>query len=88
MNQKVLETLEYQKIIRMLVERASTPLGKEACQTLLPMTELPAITEAQQNTTDAVTRCFKSGPLSFSGIRDIRDSLKRLAVGASIGIVD
>ncbi len=86
MNQKVLETLEYQKIIPMLTERASTPFGKEACQTLLPMTDLPAIQEAQKNTTDAVSRCFKSGPLSFSGIRDVRDSLKRLAVGASIGI--
>ena len=86
MNQKVLETLEYHKIIPMLTEYASTPLGKETCRKLLPMTDLFEIQDAQANTTDAVTRLFKSGHLSFSGVRDIRDSLKRLAVGAALGI--
>ena len=86
MNQKVLDTLEYRKIIPMLTEFAATPLGRDACRNLVPMDSLTDIEDAQRNTTDAVTRQLRSGHLSFGGVRDIRDSLKRLAVGASLGI--
>ena len=43
MNEKALKTLEFNKIIDILEEYASTPLGKKHCRDLIPMTELEGI---------------------------------------------
>ncbi len=88
MNEKALKTLEYDKIIERLIEYASTPLGKEACRNLVPMNDLYEIESSQKETTDALTRILQHGSLSFSGTRDIRDSLLRLKVGASLSITE
>ena len=88
MNEKALKTLEYDKIIERLTEYASTPLGKEACRKLVPMDDLHEIETAQRETTDALTRILQHGTLSFSGTRDIRDSLLRLKVGAALNILE
>lgn len=84
MNKKVLQTLEYNKIIDDLVSFASTPSGKEACRTLQPQTDAGWIETAQRETSDALTHILTKGELSFYGIADIRPSLKRLAVGSSL----
>lgn len=84
MNKKVLQTLEYNKIIDELVSFASTPSGKEACRTLQPQTDAGWIETAQRETSDALTHILTKGELSFYGIADIRPSLKRLAVGSSL----
>lgn len=88
MNEKALRTLEYYKIIDMLTEYASTPLGKELCRNLKPMTKLDAVNQAQQETDDAFLRIVKKGTISFSGARDIRPSIMRLKVGGSLSIVE
>lgn len=82
MNEKVLHTLEYDKIINQLTTLASSPLGKKYCSELLPMTDKEGILHAQRETSDALTHILTQGSISFSGIRDIRDSLKRLEIGA------
>lgn len=84
MNQKALKTLEYDKIIDMLTAFALTPLGKKQCRELLPMDDIKAIRTAQTETNDALSRIYKQGTLSFSGTRDIRDSLMRLEAGGSL----
>ncbi len=84
MNQKALKTLEYDKIIDMLTGFALTPLGKKHCQELLPMDDIRAIRKAQTETNDALSRVYKQGALSFSGTRDIRDSLMRLEAGGAL----
>ncbi len=84
MNKKVLQTLEYNKIIDELVSFASTPSGKETCRTLQPQTDAGWIETAQRETSDALTHILTKGELSFYGIADIRPSLKRLAVGSSL----
>lgn len=88
MNEKALRTLEYYKIIDMLTEYASTPLGKDLCRNLRPMTKLDAVNQAQQETDDAFLRIVKKGTISFSGARDIRPSIMRLKVGGSLSIVE
>lgn len=88
MNAKALKTLEYHKIIEQLVEYASSPLGKERCHKLLPLTELHEITSAQQETADALSRVFQNGSVSFRGAKDIGASLKRLEIGSTLGIVE
>ncbi len=84
MNEKVLKTLEYNKIIIQLVEIAQSTLGKDLCRHLLPMQTKSEIEAAQAETSDALTRLLQKGSLSFSGIKDIRPSLMRLEVGSSL----
>lgn len=86
MNQKALKTLEYDKIISQLTEYAASPLGKELCRSLTPSSDLEEIRTWQAQTSDAVTRIRFKGSNSFSGVKDIRDSLKRLEIGSSLSI--
>ncbi|MGN0291873.1 MAG: endonuclease MutS2 [Lachnospiraceae bacterium] len=86
MNKKALRTLEYNKIIDLLVRHANCDAAKKRCQKLEPMTDLAEIESAQQQTGDALTRIFKKGSLSFLGIHDVTPSMKRLEIGASLGI--
>ena len=86
MNQKALKTLEYHKIISQLTEYAGSAPGKLLCKNLMPATDYEAIVQAQTETTDAVSRIRLKGSLSFSGVRDIRDSLKRLEIGSALSI--
>ena len=55
MNEKVLQTLEYNKIIEQLVTYAASPSGREACRTLKPQTDSRWIETAQRETSDALT---------------------------------
>lgn len=86
MNEKVLKTLEYNKIIDLLTEYATSESGRELCRKLKPMTDLEAIDDAQAKTRDALSRIFKKGSLSFSGLHNIGASLKRLEIGGTLGI--
>ncbi len=88
MNPKALKTLEYNKIIDKLTDNAYSQTAKEMCRNLEPMTDINAITAAQTATTDAVSRLWKKGSISFSGIRDITPSIKRLEVGSTLGITE
>lgn len=86
MNEKALTTLEYNKIITLLTEQASSRSGKELCKKLKPSTDLAAIELAQQQTADALTRIFQKGSLSFAGNHDMGASIKRLEIGGTLGI--
>ena len=86
MNKKALQTLEYHKIIDMLAECATSASGKTLCQNLTPSVSLAEIQLAQQQTSDALTRIYQKGSLSFSGIHNLGASLKRLEVGGALSI--
>lgn len=88
MNEKVLQTLEYNKILDQLTEHAYSSDAKQRCKTLCPITDRDVIEQQQQQTSDALSRIFKYGSLSFSGISDIRDSLKRLEIGGSLSAIE
>lgn len=85
MNKKTLSKLEYNKIIELLTEHASSFGGKERCRKLRPMVLLPDIHASQQETAAAFTRIVKKGRLSFCGCNPVNDSLKRLEIGAALG---
>lgn len=86
MNAKVLKTLEYHKIIDKLTEYASSELGKKLCKQLVPLSDIEAIRNSQKESSDALRRIHQKGTLSFSGLRDIGESLKRLSVGSVLGM--
>ena len=56
------------------------------CRALVPSSDIEEIQKQQKQTSDALQRLIRKGSLSFAGIKDIRPSLKRLSVGASLGI--
>lgn len=86
MNKKVLQTLEYHKIISMLVEEADSPLAKESARHLLPSSDRSRITAWQTETSHALMRLYKWGKPAFHGLRDIRPSLLPLEKGGILGM--
>lgn len=88
MNEKVLHTLEYNKILDQLTEYAFSADARSRCQKLRPITDRAQIEQLQQQTSDALSWLFKYGSLSFSGVTDIRDSLKRLEIGGALSAIE
>lgn len=84
MNQKVLRTLEYNKIIDLLTDKADSEPGKKLCRELTPSTDLSAIREAQRETGDALSRLFKIGSTSFGSNRDLGFSIRSLEIGSAL----
>ncbi len=86
MNKKVLYTLEYNKITEQLAGYASSDWAKEHCLHLKPVTDQASIEQAQAETSAALSRIYRKGSLSFSGIHKIGLSLKRLEIGGVLSI--
>ena len=86
MNKKVLNTLEYDKIVEQLAKLAGSDGGKKLCRSLTPMTDRDDILEAQCETSDALTHIMTQGPISFQGVTPIKESLKRLELGAPLSM--
>ena len=88
MNEKALRRLEYTKIIERLTELAGSSIGKELCRNLKPSSNLAEIEAAQKQTSDALSRIYQRGSISFSGVQDVRGSLKRLEIGGSLSALE
>ena len=88
MNKKVLHTLEYDKIIELLAQKASSDPGRRLCRELQPSTDLAEISLAQTQTADALTLLFKKGSTSFGGNKDVGYSLKSLSIGSSLSAAE
>ena len=86
MNEKALKVLEYHKIIQRLTDFAGSQPGKALCRSLVPSSDIGEIRRMQRETSDAAARLYRKGSVSFSGLSDIRGSLKRLEVGSSLNI--
>lgn len=84
MNKKVLSTLEYTEIIKMLVDHADSEPGKELCESLLPMTRLSDIEEAQMQTADALRRLFEKGSINFGSTKKLGFAIKSLEIGSTL----
>lgn len=88
MNQKALHTLEFDKIIARLSEKADSLPGKELCAGLVPITELTDIEKAQQETADALSRLFKYGSTSFGSNFHLGFLVKSLEAGSSLSMTE
>ena len=86
MNEKALKVLEYPKIIQKLTDYAASQPGKQLCRDLTPSSDPGTIRRMQTETSDAVSRLLRKGNISFSGLTDIRGSLRRLEIGSSLNI--
>ena len=86
MNQKTLTKLEYDKIIGLLEEEASSFRGRQLCRRLKPMTDLNKINTFQEQTAAAFTRIIRKGRFSFGDAAPIEESMKRLEIGGTLSI--
>ncbi len=86
MNQKVLNTLEYNKILQMLTDKADSDPGRKLCRELAPSTDIRQIRDSQRETGDALSRLFRAGSTSFGSNRDLGFSIKSLEIGSSLSI--
>ena len=88
MNQKVLQTLEFHKILAKLTEKADSEPGKALCRELLPLNDIMEIRKAQEETRDALSRIFKSGSTSFGSNRDMGFAIRSLELGSTLSSVE
>lgn len=88
MNQKVLQKLEYDKIIEMLAEKADSEPGKKLCRQMRPSVCLEEIRQWQTQTGDALNRLFKTGSTSFGSNSDLGFTIKSLEIGGTLSILE
>lgn len=86
MNKKVLHVLEYTKIIDKLTDKATSEQGKKLTSSLVPMTDLEAINQAQTETADALGYLFRKGSTSFGGNKDLGMCIRSLEIGSVLSI--
>ena len=86
MDNKALNTLEFDKIKNMLSSKAASALGKRLADELMPSSDISDIRRWQTETSVAVSMIMKKGSLVLGGLKDITDSLKRVNVGGVLSI--
>lgn len=84
MNSNCLNKLEFNKIKEMLKAHASTELGKERVDKLVPMDRLFDIEKCQQQTEDALGRILRDGNISFTAKRSHLESISHLSKGSNL----
>ena len=80
--------LEFDKIISMLENEASSFRGKQLCRRLKPVTDLTKIDLLQEQTAAAFTRIIKKGRISFGDAAPVEESLKRLEIGGALNTAE
>ncbi|GAC42682.1 endonuclease MutS2 [Paenibacillus popilliae] len=82
MDSKILNTLDYHKILASLANHAATGLGEQAALHLRPISDFEEVKRRLQATDEAMTvERLKGGP-PLAGVKDIRGALKRARIQA------
>lgn len=84
MNKRSLRILEFNKILTMVSEYATSPMAKRRIDRMKPQRDIDVIRKLQEETNDALNRLNRHGNISFSGLRDIGASIKRLEVQGTL----
>lgn len=81
MDQRTLTRLEYHKIIVRLQECTTFTVSREMAGDLLPLTDIEVIIRRQGETSEAKNIYRREPDLPLGGLRDIRNLLRKTAVG-------
>ncbi|SFM07270.1 DNA mismatch repair protein MutS2 [Gracilibacillus orientalis] len=81
MNNRILNVLEYHKIIEQLVDKAASSLGIEKIRKLKPSTDLDQVMKWQNETDEAYHVIRLKGNVPLGGIFDIKPHVKRAVIG-------
>ncbi|MGV2622395.1 UNVERIFIED_CONTAM: endonuclease MutS2 [Halobacillus marinus] len=88
MNERILRTLEFKKIIDQLSGKAASSLGKEKTAALKPSSDLGEVLVKQQETDEAAQVLRLKGHIPLGGIFDIKPSLKRTTIGGILSATE
>ncbi len=88
MQQRVLKVLEFEKVKEQLMKHASSSLGKQRAQTIVPSTDFEEVVLLQEQTDEAVKVLRLKGNVPLGGISDIRPSVKRAKIGSMLGSLE
>ncbi|WP_295917077.1 endonuclease MutS2 [Anaerovibrio lipolyticus] len=83
MEQDSFKVLEYKKILERLQNKAGSILGKELAGGLQPSNDIDEVKERLRETAEAVMVSSMANP-PLGGIRDIRELMKKIGIGAII----
>lgn len=78
MEKRVLKTLEYDKILAMLKERASCCISRELVDTMEPSGDFDAVERELKLTAEAETLFYKTGRSPVDDFPDMRHCLERM----------
>ncbi|MCG0238487.1 MAG: endonuclease MutS2 [Firmicutes bacterium] len=81
MDERVLRTLEFDKIRERLVEKAATRMGKELCASLMPSTKMLEVRHRLRETSEARALLRSGSSIPLGGIHDLRPVVRRAALG-------
>lgn len=84
MNSKIIEKLEYNRIIKQLSDLAITAPAKEQALTLMPSSNFDEVKKSIDQTRVLSNILRVKGPMTITDFKDIRASLKRLKVKANL----
>lgn len=84
MNSKALKVLEFDKIIDLLRNKASSSLGMRYIEKLTPSPDFNEVKSMLEETSEAQAILYKKGNIGLQGLHDIKDKAKRANVGASL----
>ena len=88
MQERVLKTLEFDKIKSQLVEYAASSLGRWKAEELVPSTNYEEVVRWQEETDEAAKVFRMRGNIPLSGIYDIRSHVKRSTIGGMLSPVE
>ncbi|MFT8321375.1 MAG: endonuclease MutS2 [Bacillus sp. (in: firmicutes)] len=84
MQERVLKTLEFDKIKKQLAEHVSSSLGQWKAEQLVPSTEFDEVVRWQEETDEAAKIFRMRGNIPLNGIYDIRPHVKRSSIGGML----
>ena len=84
MDQKMLKTLEYDKIIEALTKHCATSLGKANGMNIQPSNDLQEVQRLLDETDEAMKVLRLKGGAPFGGITDITAAVRRADLGGML----
>jgi len=84
MEKKLLEKLEFPKILNKLESHTATSVGKALAASAMPSGDLEEVRHRLAGTDEAASVDRMKGAAPFGGVTDIRASLKRSAIGGTL----
>ena len=85
---KSCELLELNKILNLLSEKTSCDDSKKLIKKIIPSTDLKTVNKLLKETSDAHMLIARFGVPSFSGLSNIKTSVKKAAAGATLTTLD
>ena len=86
LTQKYMQSLELDKVLQMIAQRASCQDSREMAMALMPATTLERVQRRLQETDDAYILMARFGSPSYSGLVNIVNAVRRAEAGGVLNL--